>query len=633
MSLPTPRLLAAAWAATLLSAPALAETRTEPAAPSTPLVPAGPAVSPVSVEVQSAASDFDAAAIEGAVRAELAETREPLTPGTRLLIRVSEKRNARVEVHASNGEVRTRELALPAERKSALEVLGLVSASLVRSDADTLAAALRAAKAPPPTPSEASSEGANGPAPAAQSESGAGAEPVAVTAAPAATASAPARAPSASAAEPQSAIVGDAAEAKPQLAQAPANLSIAHPLAVLPDSHEKDLGFELGLFYSQVGALHGFGANGLVLHSNQRADGLLVAGLWSDIGDAGSGATIAGIASRGAGAYEGFTTGGVLDFRYGAVTGGQVAGVWAQNEGTFGFQVGGVAALSHEVTGFQAGGVFTVSHELSGVQVGGVFSRAHVTEGLQTAGVFTDAHDLRGLQVAGVFASADDVVGLQTAGLVTVAEKAHGLGVAGLVGMAQDSEGARIAPVNVTRDLEGVQIGIVNVGRNVKGAQLGVVNVADRLDGYPIGLVNAVGNGRNQLLAWTGGRRMPINGGYRYLHAPESDLSVYTLFFIGVDNVSGEETYGPGAAVGMRGRVFGPDVPLFLEGDLLWRTETTLRDNAELVQATGPRLAVGVELSPWLALFAGVAPLLVIENDTVSGPELLDLPIAGVQVL
>lgn len=633
-----PSPLAAALMALLLCAPALAETGGAPRAPG-----ALTARSPFELEVQSSLPGLDAKAIESAVRAELAESFEAATPGTQLLIFVNEQRLARLEVRAATGEVRTRELALPAESKSALEILGLVSASLVRSDADALAAALRAAKTQAPAATGAATTEPAETSPAASDESAAATpegsargssdanapeQPAAIAEPPAPLTKAPAAAP------PEKATAEPAAPEATPLESAPANLSFVHPIAILPDSDQKELGFELGLFYGHVGALGGFGANGLALLANRHAHGVLVAGLWSDVGGAGSGANFAGVVSRGGGAFEGVTSSGVLDFREGKVTGLQAAGVWGKSEGLLGVQVGGVAAMSQEVTGLQTSGVLVMSHAMSGVQAGGVIARAHVVDGLQAAGVYADAHGTSGLQVAGVFASADDVLGFQTAGLVTWAEDTQGLGLAGLVGVGRDVEGARIAPINLGRDTIGAQIGVVNVGRTVRGTQIGVVNVADRVDGFPIGVVNAVGNGQNQALAWTGGQRMPLNAGFRYLHAPESAPSVYTLLFMGMDPESdADDRYAPGLAVGLRSRGFGPGSRIFLEGDLMWRTETTFQKDAKTAQAMGPRLAIGLRLAPWLALFTGVAPLVYVDDDGVSGPEPLDLPQAGVQVL
>jgi hypothetical protein len=234
------------------------------------------------------------------------------------------------------------------------------------------------------------------------------------------------------------------------------------------------------------------------------------------------------------------------------------------------------------VLGLQAGGVAALGEDTTGLQLGGVGSGAGNLRGLQAGGVFAWAENTEGLQVGGVTALADDVTGAQIAGVVSSAHDVHG-----------------------------AQIGAVNVAHHVRGVQIGVVNVADRVDGFPIGLVNAVGNGRNQLVAWYGGEQMPMNLGLKYLHGP-----VYTLLAVGKPS---EGVYGAGAGLGGHINLYRD---AFFELDGLWMHEEHFRAvapesatrNDPGVQTVRGRAALGYQLMNNLALFAGGGPLFYYEH-------------------
>ncbi len=518
------------------------------------------------LRVESRSPELTDSAISSAIQTELQRSAgsADLAAAT-LEVSVNEDRLARVAVHTASGETRSRELQLPTDPSSALEVLGLVSASLVRSDADALADALRSRNVAP--------------------------QPVAPSAT-AVPADAAAKPPEAAAAKAEPQDKGDAPEtppkapdavplasSKPSLRTAPVNASLVHPLAVLPDSDERRINFELGLIYSRVGAVNGFGLSGLVLRTEQDVQGAVISGLWSHVGGDTTGLNVAGLFSRSQGSLEGLSASGVVDLRSGTVLGAQFGGVFADNAGTEGIQVGGVFARSRSVLGLQAGGVAALGEDATGLQVGGVGTVASDLRGLQAGGVFAWAENTEGLQVGGVTALADDVTGAQIAGVVSSAHDVHG-----------------------------TQIGVVNVAHRVRGVQIGVVNVADRVDGFPIGLVNAVGNGRNQLVAWYGGEQMPMNLGLKYLHGP-----IYTLLAVGAKPSKDDkgDVYGAGAGLGAHIKLYRD---AFLELDGLWMHESRFERNDNGVQTVRGRAALGYQITDKLGVFAGGGPLFFYED-------------------
>ncbi len=524
-----------------------------------------PTRSPV-VRVESHSPELTDSAIRAAIQTELERSAgsADLAAAT-LEVSVNEDRVARVAVHTASGETRSRELQLPADPSSALEVLGLVSASLVRSDADALAEALRARNvAPQPATPSATAVAVD--AAAKPSE----APPT--TAAPQGRGDASSTPSKAPAKEP-------VAPSKPSLRSAPVNASLVHPLAVLPDSDERVLNFELGLIYSRVGAIDGFGLSGLVLRTEQDVQGAAIAGLWSHVGGDTTGLNIAGLFSRSQGSLEGLSVSGVVDLRTGSMVGGQFGGVFAANAGTEGIQAGGVFARSGNVLGMQAGGVAALGEDTTGIQAGGVGSVASDLRGLQAGGVFAWAENTEGLQVGGVTALADDITGAQIAGVVSSAHDVHGAQIAG-----------------------------VNVAHRVRGVQIGVVNVADRVDGFPIGLVNAVGNGRNQVVAWYGGEQMPMNLGLKYLHGP-----IYTLLAVGAKPNKDDkgDVYGAGAGLGAHINLYRD---AFLELDGLWMHESRFEQNDNGVQTVRGRAALGYQITDKLGVFAGGGPLFFYED-------------------
>lgn len=583
------------------------------------VVLAAPAESTLKIEVTSRWSPLSPTQVEAALRKELA--REGTLPDqSQLRVQVDDAGTATVSVHREGRLVRSRSVRLPEERGSALETLALLGASLVRQDAAELAAALGptdANAAGEGNASEASWDGAdaavapepsptNGDSDASQSHSQSA--PAGETPESASASKDGASAPSDEAAsskdspEATSASERDSEEEAALRGDFPVHLSFFHPIAIHPSSHELRVNFELGLLYSSVGAVDGLAVNPFALRIAQRSHGLFVSGLWLEGGGPMDGLSVSGVAQLGRGDVSGASVSGVYELRQGSLMGLQAAGAAALVDDGQGALVAGVFHRARDVAGLQTAGVVALARDTQGLQVAGVFGQGRALEGAQMAGGFAQASDVKGWQLAGGVTAADDVVGLQTSS-VTLAE-----------------------------NVEGAQIGVVNVGGRVRGTQIGVVNVAREVDGFPVGLVNAVGNGRHQAVAWYGGSRTPINVGFKYLHGP-----IYTLLAFGVKPESDRTILAPGAGIGAR--IPLPE-PLFIEADGLWQHETIVAskgedngtDSAQLVRG---RAAVGAELLPWLSLFVGGGPLLVIEKDQ-EGTRQADWEphfFAGVQVL
>lgn len=503
------------------------------------------------IEVDSRAEGLPAAAVQRSVAGEFA--RSGATGGGHLRITIDPSRQATLTLRTHQGEERQRTVELPKRRDAALETLALLSASLVRRDAEDLTSAWTSADDPGAPPAPAQDSGANTTNAEPSDSSEQRTEPTAegppapeqldeVASEPNADSTGPVERNS-----EQSAERSAAPAARADLV---AHLSLWHPLALAPNSEQLRFHGELGLFYSYVGAIDGAAVNPLVLRIAEDVRGVAVAGVWLDVGGPVRGLSVSGVAQRGRGAVHGVSAAGVFELREGAV---------------HGLQVSGVVGVAGDGTGALLSGVVGLARDVRGVQASGVVSHGG---------------DVSGAQIAGVVAVASDVSGVQ-ASLVT----ANGT-------------------------LDGAQIGLVNVGGTVRGTQIGLVNVADEVRGFPVGLVNAVGNGRNQAVAWYGGPRSPLNVALKYLHGP-----VYTLLAFGAKPEDDQTTWAPGAGIGGRIDLFGP---AFLEIDALWQHETTTRndggDRTGGAHVTRGRFALGAEVLPWLALFAGGGPLLSVPD-------------------
>lgn len=549
----------ALWVTLLSTAvPALAER---------PSAPAEEAESPTEeaeswvIHVDSEAPDLEAQRIRAAVARELHRTGS--WGAGELRIHIDARRGALLTCSPTSGDPRTRRVTLDPAPDAALETLVLLSTSLVRHDADALAAEL-GQKAPPaalsaddpklaPAANEAPADDSPAPAPPSANE------------------------PSASrVAEPEPPPAGPA-----PASIAPLNLSLWHPLATHPSSDELLLHAEIGVLYGHIGALEGMGLDGLVLRIRHHLRGFAVAGIWLETNGLTEGVSISGVVQHGGGPLEGAAVAGVIDLR------------------------------AADVTGLQVGGVFTSADDVEGAQIAGVLALARDVEGAQLAGALSLARDVEGAQIAGALSLAADVEGAQIAGATALAQAVEGAQISGALTHNARLRGAQVSPVNLSGEVAGAQVGLVNVGGRVRGTQVGLVNVADEVDGFPVGLVNWVGNGRNRAVAWYGGPRTPYNLGLQYHHG-----ALYTLLAMGAKPDGDRTTWAPGFGLGGRIELFEPT---FLQLDALWQQETTTTHDpvrrVEGFQVVRGRAALGVQALSWLAVFAGGGPLLEVEED------------------
>lgn len=350
----------------------------------------------------------------------------------------------------------------------------------------------------------------------------------------------------------------------PELPFVVVNGTVAHPLSIVRDVDERTVGFELGLFYSRVGAVQGAAINPLVLQVRQSTEGVLIAGLGSV---AGSGdyttpqetARVAGLFNYGRGPLQGVGIAGAVDLEY-------------VEPGT------GLGLL--------------------GAQLSGLMSFVNAdAEGVQVAGATNFAHGLTGSQIGGLVNVANGPAdGAQMAGAVNYAERIGGTQIAGLGNVALgDVEGAQVSGgVNVAGDVDGAQIGLINVGKHVRGTQIGLVNVANEVDGASVGLVTYSKKGQTQLTTWYDSTR-PVNVGARFVSG-----ALYAMPMVGGDPTTVEEF--------SFGLSFGARVPVDrLYFDLEGNSSNEFKDGRVDESAVDLRYrgAVGFRVTPWLGVFAG----------------------------
>lgn len=333
------------------------------------------------------------------------------------------------------------------------------------------------------------------------------------------------------------------AEAMPTVA---VNFSLFPPMTTYPNAHEARVTAELGLFYSDVGAIQAFALNPFVLR--------------------------------------------VRGFSQGA----QVAGIASWNQGP------GRGARLSGLLGIQQG-------SFDGAAVSGVMQLSHGGEGMSMAGIYnqSSAASLGG-QVAGVVnVASDSFTGLSVAGLVnTVGGDMMGAQLAGGVNTSKALEGFQSAGVNVaTGDVVGAQIGIVNIGGSVRGLQLGVVNVAQNVDGASVGVVTYSKEGRVQPTAWFS-NLTPANVGLRFYTGPL--YAMPTLGFgLEADPASDSDaevaTFAPGLSLG--GRI--PIERAFVDIDANYSNPSPeFRFNEHRIDLRY-RALVGFEATSYLAPFGG----------------------------
>lgn len=312
----------------------------------------------------------------------------------------------RVTFTRGDGERIEREVELPRETASRVEVIALLAGNLARDEAAALLAELKRSQAKTQaTP--------------ATDETSAPKLPLAAAPPPRPTAAAPSATADTTAAAPT------AAHHRPPLA---ANLSLFHPLSIVADSERYTLDLELGLAYGRIGALSGFGLNVGHLRVDGVAEGVGVAGLWSRIDGDAVGAFGSGILSQGGGALRGAELSGIAALRRGDVDGFQGAGVVGKAARVRGAQVGGAVSWAEgPVKGAQlAGGLSFARGDIDGGQLALVNIGGNV-RGAQV-GLVNIGGDVRGSQL-GVVNISDRVDGVPL-GVVNVVKNGRTQAVA-----------------------------------------------------------------------------------------------------------------------------------------------------------------------------------------------------------
>jgi len=228
------------------------------------------------------------------------------------------------------------------------------------------------------------------------------------------------------------------------------DLTLAHPIGLVPNSERYVINGELGLVYSHIGELEGVGVNVMVLRTERDMHGVSVATFYNRTGGIADGITGAGLVTHGGG-VRGAAISGLVTLESGDVR-------W--------FSFGGIATTSRDVLGCAVSGIGNIGRDLQGCGVTAAVNWARDGSGIQVAGIVNRARRFEGLQLGAI--------------------------------------------TNIADEIGGMQIGLVNVARNVRGMQIGVVNVAKHVDGAAFGLVSVAGNGRVQPMLWAS-TFMPLN--------------------------------------------------------------------------------------------------------------------------
>jgi hypothetical protein len=195
------------------------------------------------------------------------------------------------------------------------------------------------------------------------------------------------------------------------------NLSLFHPTALHPDSHLYEFNVELGLGYSRIGALDGFGLTVGALHVDGKAEGIGVSVLWTQTKGGADGFYGTGFFTTSEGRLHGMEGSGIFNHRLG------------------------------DVRGLQGAGIFNRANNVEGMQGAGILNISGSVDGLQASGIVNQAKGrIRGVQASTINTSGD-VEGVQ-AGLVNVGGKIQGVSV-GLVNYSDKVEGLSLAPISI----------------------------------------------------------------------------------------------------------------------------------------------------------------------------------------
>ena len=355
------------------------------------------------------------------------------------------------------------------------------------------------------------------------------------------------------------------------------NLSVFHPVTLLAGTEHRRLAFELGLFYSRVGALSGVAFTfGGVSRVDGEASGLQLAGIGYIHGGPGEGARIAGVFGVGSDRFDGLSMATAAIVQDGALSGVALAA--------------GAVVATGEVDGGQLSAGFNYSGALSGFQT--------------SAGANVASGDMSGLQAAaGANVATGNVEGAQlAAGTNIAAGNVDGVQLTSGFNLADDLRGVQIGIINVGGDVDGLQLGIVNVGRDVNGAQLGIVNVAREVDGLSLGLVPYSQRGRTQLISWFNTSKN-INFGVRFRSGV-----LYAMPTFGYDPAGtsfqlakGKASYAAGFSLGVRVPVERASIDV--DSNFSNGSNGAAYDEHDI--NLRHRLLVGWQFSPIFGVFAG----------------------------
>jgi hypothetical protein len=305
------------------------------------------------------------------------------------------------------------------------------------------------------------------------------------------------------------------------------NLSLFHPLQTTERSEDHEFALELGLAYSKVGAIDGFGVNLGVLHVDGPLSGVVMSSFWTKAGGPIEGLAASLLLTQGNDRLDGVSLSGFVGVQKGAVDGAQLAVLAAVAGDVVGVQGSGGLALSRDLRGFQgAAAVSIVRGDAEGVVgAGGASIATGNVEGLIGAAGAAIARDVDGALLAGGFTLARDVAGVQGSAGVNVARDVEGVQMTGGVNVAHDVGGLQLAPINVAHGrVDGLQLGVINVAAEVHGAALGIISIA--------------GNGHVQPSLWASSE-LPAHFSVKFLagHA-------YSELGVGVDReTSGQDRW------------------------------------------------------------------------------------------
>lgn len=217
----------------------------------------------------------------------------------------------------------------------------------------------------------------------------------------------------------------------------PVDVSLWHPVALVPDSPENTIYLNIGLPQTQQHNIEGVNLSLLGSKIKGKLDGISLTGFISENQCNINGVTIAGLGNFTNGELHGLAISGGINLNFNNVKGVEVATV----------------------------SNFTIGH-MSGLQ----FS------------LFNNfvAGQLRGVQLSPAMnVAASSVNGAQISGMINISmEDLHGIQM-GLGNYARNFKGAQIGLVNsVGRGFKGVQIGLINYSYNHATLKLGLINVS-----------------------------------------------------------------------------------------------------------------------------------------------------------